>query len=77
MDRDEWQAWTENPITLLVKDLLRAKADEYSQTRVDPRGLSPTEFWQVSLELTAKAESYTAILDSLQDDAFDDIFGED
>ncbi len=77
INKEEWEAWLENPITLDVKSQILGLAEGYARQRLelDPRNFDDAHsYYSRSLELTAKAESYLAIHDSLEPEAFGDIF---
>lgn len=77
INKEEWEAWLENPITLEVISLILEKSNDYTDERrdLDPRTFDDAHsYYGRSLELTAKAESYLAIHDSFDPEAFDSIF---
>lgn len=67
-----------NPITQQVKQLIQELGNEYLEAKraIDPSGYGAEEYYARSLVLAAKAESYGAIVESLNVDAFESIFEE-
>ena len=79
MDNQEWEAWLANPITEIVRGLIKDRHEEYilAKSELSPRAYEDAHsFYADSLVLTARAESYLAMFESLSADAFDSIFEE-
>jgi hypothetical protein len=77
---DEWEAWLENPITRRIKAELQVRHDQYAEKKagLHPRGFEDAHgFFAESLVLATRVESYLAIVNSLEIDAFEDIFEEE
>jgi len=77
VEREEWEAWLASPVTQKVRQLILDENQSYLATKqgLDPRSFEDAHsFYAHSLVMTAKAESYLAMYDSLSVDAFDDIF---
>jgi hypothetical protein len=80
VEREEWEAWLEGPVTRKVKALLAEVEQDQLQAKqdLDPKLFEdPHSYYSNSLVLTTRAEAYHAILDSLSVDAYEDIFEED
>ncbi len=79
MERQEWEAWLENPVTRTVRRMLKERHKDYldARSKQDPKGFDNAEqFWAAAMFVSAKAEAYEAICDSLTVAAYDDIFEE-
>lgn len=79
MEKEEWEAWLEIPVTRRVIALLQEKHDEYLSAKqsLNPAAVADAQkFFAASLVLAAKAESYLAIVESFNVDAFESIFEE-
>jgi hypothetical protein len=77
VDKEEWEAWLENPITRQVRQLILDEHNAYltSKQALNPRSFEDAHgFYADSLVLTARAESYLAMYESLDVEAFEDIF---
>lgn len=80
MDKSEWEAYLENPFTVILKERIKGKHDEYMQakSKLNPAAAEDAhKYFAASLALTVRAESYLAMHASYESDAFEDIFEED
>jgi len=76
---DEWEAWLEGPVTRKIKAMLADRRDEFRKARQDlhPGGFeSAHKYFEQSLVLATVAETYNAIVDSLEADAYAELFEE-
>ena len=79
MMQDEWEAWVENPVTRHVKELIEARKEEFQQARAElhPMGFdSAHQYHTKSVFLATAVDTYTAILESFETEAYAELFEE-